>query len=60
MDAHPLNTFFCVGNLKYILTKNFLYCLKIFCLMKYYRAESVHLRYGVVVKHPDIHVIYIL
>ena len=28
--------------------------------MKYYRTESVHLRHGVVVKHPGTHMIYIL
>lgn len=60
MRAHPLKSFFWVGTLKYRLTKISSNCLEILCLVKYYRTERVHLRHGVVVKHPDIHVIYIL
>lgn len=60
MGAHTLKSFFEAGNLKYTLTKISSNCLKMLCLMKYYRTESVHLRHGVVVKHPDTHVIYTL
>lgn len=60
MGTPPRKSFFWVGNLKYTITKISSYCLKMLCLMKYYRTESVHLRHGVVVKHPDTHVIYIL
>lgn len=59
MDAHLLKSFFCMSSLKYILTK-ISSTIYTHCLMKYYRTESVLLRHGMVVKHTDTHVIYIL
>lgn len=59
MDAHLLKYFFWLSNLKYILSK-ISSTVYTHCLMKYYRTESIHLRYGMAVKHTDTHVIYIL